>query len=359
VLCARVPPAEVARGAPALAGAVLLASVEVGGQRLAKGLRLDPEQAQLLRDHAAAGRLAAALHLGWPEEGDVHEDEAAHRLALAAGGGGVDLVGPRQSRYDLVALWDGVLHVRTAPLLAVNAIDPLEVFTLFHGQAVTAGDTIASVKVGPHLLEGAVLREGLHVARADGPIVEVRPYLPHRVPAIVAGPVEPGTLARFEAAARTRLEALGSAFAGAAILPPGDDTAAVERAVGLLRDVASRPDTPLVLVGNVSAADPASPLCEALVALGGRFVRRGLPAHPGSMIWLAELARTRFLGLPQCGMFGLATAADLVLPRLLTGEALDAAALAELAHGGVLGREMRFRFPPYARALGEITHGDR
>jgi hypothetical protein len=47
----------------------------------------------------------------------------------------------------------------------------------------------------------------------------------------------------------------------------------------------------------------------------------------------------------------MATAADLVLPRLLTGEALSAAALADLAHGGVLGSEMRFRFPDYAGEL--------
>ena len=69
------------------------------------------------------------------------------------------------------------------------------------------------------------------------------------------------------------------------------------------------------------------------------------------MIWLAELDGSRLLGLPQCGMFSMATAADLVLPRLLTGEALTAADLADLAHGGVLGREMRFRFPDYARDL--------
>jgi hypothetical protein len=40
-----------------------------------------------------------------------------------------------------------------------------------------------------------------------------------------------------------------------------------------------------------------------------------------------------------------------VLPRLLTGEVLTAEALADLAHGGLLGREMRFRMPAYAREL--------
>jgi hypothetical protein len=47
----------------------------------------------------------------------------------------------------------------------------------------------------------------------------------------------------------------------------------------------------------------------------------------------------------------MATAADLVLPRLLTGERLSADTLADLGHGGLLGKEMRFRFPDYARDL--------
>jgi hypothetical protein len=50
-------------------------------------------------------------------------------------------------------------------------------------------------------------------------------------------------------------------------------------------------------------------------------------------------------------MFSLATAADLVLPRLLTGERLTAESLADLGHGGLLTRDMRFRFPAYARDL--------
>jgi len=76
-----------------------------------------------------------------------------------------------------------------------------------------------------------------------------------------------------------------------------------------------------------------------------------VPAHPGSMIWIAALGEVQLLGLPTCGMFSLATAADLVLPRLLTGEKLTAESVADLGHGGLLTKDMRFRFPAYARDL--------
>jgi len=80
-------------------------------------------------------------------------------------------------------------------------------------------------------------------------------------------------------------------------------------------------------------------------------VRHGAPAHPGSMLWLARIGRTAVMGLPTCGAYSKATAADLLLPRLLTGEPPTLRTVSHLGHGGVLTREMRFRFPAYAREL--------
>ena len=97
--------------------------------------------------------------------------------------------------------------------------------------------------------------------------------------------------------------------------------------------------------------DPSDACFVALDELGGRVVRRGVPAHPGSMLWLARLGRVPVLGLPTCGAYSKATAADLLLPRLLAGEPASRATIARLGHGGILTRAMRFRFPSYAREL--------
>ena len=43
--------------------------------------------------------------------------------------------------------------------------------------------------------------------------------------------------------------------------------------------------------------------------------------------------------MPACGMFSQATTFDLVLPRLLAGDRVDNAAVADLGHGGLLSRE--------------------
>src|SRR5712691_3965893 len=117
MLARRLTPSDLAAlSADDLAGAVLLAPVRVPEGQLRKGTRMDLAQAGAILAAAHAGGLAE-LRAAWLDAGDLHEDEAARRLAGAAAGAGVELRPPRQSRLDLTARWDGVLHVRVAKLL--------------------------------------------------------------------------------------------------------------------------------------------------------------------------------------------------------------------------------------------------
>jgi hypothetical protein len=331
----------------ALTGAVLLAPVRLPGGQLAKGTCLSSAHADTLISAAGTSRLEQAVRLAWPDPGDLHEDAASEELAGAVGGAGVEAGPPRQSRVDLLARWNGVLHVRAAALTRLNAVDPLEVFTLFHGQAVTARQVVASVKVAPHLIAGEIVRRGVRIAREEGPLVEVRPYLSLEVAAITEEALSPAALARFELMARLKVESLGSRFLGTTMVGVQEP----DRTRDAILDLVRRQGLRVILVGGVSAGDPIATFFAVLEQLGGHLLRRGVPAHPGSMMWLGRLDEAVLLGLPQCGMFTTATAADLILPRLLTGEPVDAGALADLGHGGILGPEMRFRFPAYARDL--------
>ena len=353
MLAKRISPETLTAYDPAaLVGAVLLATVRLSGGTLRKGTRLDAAAGHALVAAARTGHLSQAVRLAWPEPDDWHEDDAAEALATAALGAGVKKLPPRQSRVDLAAVRDGVLYVQTEALVRLNSIDPLELFTLFNGQVVEAHQVVGSVKVAPHLIPGNILAQGIEIARGNGlPLIEVRSYEPQTVAAIVTEALSDSDRTRFESGARLKLEALGAQFSGATVIGSAEPDQAEREIRAALERLVLVGDMRIVLVGGVSAGDPLAPFFAALKGLGGRVLRHGLPAHPGSMIWLAELGNAQLLGLPQCGMFSLATAADLVLPRLLTGERLTAASLAELAHGGLLGREMRFRFPPYARDL--------
>jgi molybdopterin biosynthesis enzyme len=152
---------------------------------------------------------------------------------------------------------------------------------------------------------------------------------------------------RFETAVRAKIEGLGSRIIDIAYVE--DDPDAVETAIARFTRGVDTAD--LVLTAGSASTDPHDPFFVAIAALGGRVIRRGVPAHPGSMLWLARVGGTSILGLPTCGAYSKATAADLLLPRLLTGEPASERTVAKLGHGGILSRSQRFRFPPYARDL--------
>jgi molybdopterin biosynthesis enzyme len=109
----------------------------------------------------------------------------------------------------------------------------------------------------------------------------------------------------------------------------------------------------LIMAAGASSLDPLEPLFGALEAIGARIVKHGVPVHPGSLFWIAYVDAVPLFGLSSCEMFSHKTVLDLVLPRLFAGEPIGKADLAALGHGGMLGREMAFRFPQYGAKNGQ------
>lgn len=341
------PPAEAL-------GAVLVRDLAIGAERWAKGRRLsvadlsriaEPDSVLHLERRGGAPERTPGISVLVLEPDEVHEDAAAIRLARAVAGPGLQLRGPSESRVDLLAEARGVLRVRPGLLERLDRIDPLALFTLYDGQVVERGELVASVKIGPHAVSEATLVRGTRVAARGGPLVWVAPFRPRRVSVLVKESVRPLERQRFERGIAARVESLGSSLETVRYVE--DDAVEVEGALGAL--VRGRGRVDLVLTAGAASTDPNDAFFVAVERLGGRVVRHGVPAHPGSMVWLARVRWTDLLGLPTCGAYSQATAADLLLSRLLTGERVSAKMAASLGHGGLLVRAMGFRFPPYAR----------
>ena len=327
-----------------LTGAILTRDLVVAGQRWSKGRILSAGDLKALE--AEAGRPLTVLV---PDADDVHEDEAGRRLAAAVSGSGLVVGEPVQSRVDLRASVDGVLHIRTSAVDRLNRIDAIEVFTALDGRVVSKGDLVASVKVAPHLVQEGVLAQAEAVAERSRPVVRIAAFRPSRFAVVVKETVRGVARERFEASVRARVEGLGSTLVGIDYV--ADDEVAVEAALARRLHARGRERADLLMTAGSASTDPGDPFFVAIERLGGRMIRHGVPAHPGSMLWLARVGRVPILGLPSCGAYSKATAADLLLPRLLSGEPASAATVARLGHGGLLTRDQRFRFPPYAREM--------
>lgn len=335
---------------PGLEGAVLTRDLRIAGTTWPKGRLLSGEDLEWVA-RAVPISSARPLTVLLADPGDVHEDVAAARLAAAVAGKGVAFGDPAQSRIDLRASNDGLVRINVPLVEALNRQAPIEVFTVLDGRVVEAGALVASVKVAPHLVADTVLVAGESIARRAGRagVIAVAAFRRMRVAVIVKESIRGMARSRFETSVRDKVESLGSRLVGVDYV---EDAVAPVTASLRGRALGRGPGrSDLVLTAGSSSTDPDDPFFVALEGLGGRMVRHGVPAHPGSMLWLARLGSVPVMGLPSCGAYSKATAADLLLPRLLAGESASIRTVARLGHGGILTRDQRFRFPAYARLL--------
>jgi molybdopterin biosynthesis enzyme len=303
-------------------------------------------------DAAAAATLLATpwdeIHLIALDAGDVHEEDAGGRLAAAVAADGVEVKGYTGGQWTLAATRRGLLRIDVRRLAEVNDHEGISVFTVFAGQPVEAGETVAKAKVTPLAIGEATVRE-VETA-AGGGVIAVAGFRPMTVGAVAREALDARQRARFETALKQKIDWFGSR------LLPLRFAAASPRAVGDELQALRRAGADVLVVAGASALDPLDPVFGGLTLLGAAMARHGAPAHPGSLLWLARWDGTPVLGMPTCGMFSQATTFDLVLPRILAGETIGNREIAELGHGGLLSREMAYRFPPYRpnAARGEL-----
>src|SRR2546428_712882 len=118
------------------------------------------------------------------------------------------------------------------------------------------------------------------------------------------------------------------------------------RALSEAVDGEQRAGAQLVLLVGSRSMDPQDPVLQALEVVGARMERHGVPAYPGTLLWIAYLGDIPVLGAPSCGIFSRATSLDVVLPRLMAGDRMDAAGIAALSSGGIIAPETSYRLAP-------------
>ena len=305
-------------------------------------------------DATAAGTLLSVpweeIHVLALDPGDVHEEEAGERLAAAVVGDGVEVKGYSGGQWTLTATRRGLLRINAEALTDINAHQGISVFTLFSGQAVEVAEAVAKAKVTPLAIpEQTVL--GIEAqSRAARGVVAVSGFQPTTVGAVARESLDARQRARFESALAQKIDWFGSRLLPLRYAGPSARSVADE--LQALRQEGGR----VLIVAGASALDPLDPVFGGLALLGAAMERHGAPAHPGSLLWLARWDGLSVLGMPTCGMFSQATTFDLVFPRILAGEAMGNREIAGLGHGGLLSREMAYRFPPYRAnvARGEL-----
>jgi hypothetical protein len=300
----------------------------------------------------ALGRAGEApwteLHVVEMEPGDVHEDEGGRRIAAAMAGPGVEASKTFSTgAFSLTATKRGLFEVDAERLGRLNEIEDVAAFALPHRRVVVEGEVVARTKIVPFVTREDRIRAAEEEARAA---VRVREFVPLRVTVLVQEELREQGLAKFRAAIAEKLR-----FFGAPAPTVARVASSAEALASALREAVAG-GAQLVLVAGSRPMDPLDPALDALARAGAQMLKSGIPAHPGTLLWVAELGTAPVVGMPTCGMAAKATTLDLVLPRLFAGERLTRKDLARLGDGGLFSADTSHLLPPYRAGIarGEL-----
>lgn len=263
--------------------------------------------------------------------GILHENEAAVRMARAAGGENIRLSEPAEGKVNLISTIRGLLKVNVAALARMNAIEEIMMATLHNNRVVGENCPVAGTRVIPLVIEESKIVLVEEICREAGGILSVRPFKPLITGVVVSGSeVYHGRIEdAFGPVVRRKVEAFGCPVIHQVIVP--DDK---ERIAAAAREMLDRGAEMILITGGMSV-DPDDLTPAAVKSLGAQVVTYGAPVLPGAMFLLAYLGNIPVMGLPGCVMYARTTIFDLVLPRVLAGERLTRQDIAGLGHGGL------------------------
>lgn len=274
------------------------------------------------------------LELG---EDDLHEDDAAIRMAAAVCGSNVTTGTPGEGKVILRSAIHGLAAIDKTFINEVNAIEQLAMATLPSDTVVNAGQSLAGTRVIPLLVSSAKVEAVEEMARqwraahmGEGPI-SVKPFRTLRTGLITTGSeVYNGLVAdKFGPVVRAKLESFGSTVVEQRFCT--DDTSAIVAEIRYFQQC----QVDLILVTGGMSVDPDDRTPGAIKQAGAHIVSHGTPMLPGSMLLIAYLGDIPVMGLPGSVMHDKFTVFDVLLPRVCADVRIERSHIVELGYGGL------------------------
>ncbi len=266
------------------------------------------------------------------EPGELHEDDAALRLASALAGRGVVFdPHPSEGKISLRAAFKGLLKVDAEALTAFNLVPDVTCASRHNNTLVEKGDIIAATRAIPLIVEEEIVNEAVRIARDGEGILFVEELSRPRTFLVITGnEVYHGLIEdKFAPILRKKLLSLGCSIGDTGFAP--DDRSIITR---MIRESVTK-GAELILVAGGMSVDPDDMTRTAIIEAGAEDVVYGTPVLPGAMLLYGRVSGIPILGVPACVLFHNATVLDLILPRVLAGEIITRKDLAALAHGGL------------------------
>jgi len=324
----KVIPVEEAVGLPLAHDITEIIPGKHKGPAFRRGHIIRPEDVAKLLDVGKANIYVMDL-----EKDELHEEDAARRLAKAAAGANLKLTDPSEGRINMVAAIPGLLKVDADLLYRFNSLGDLMMATLPGDRFVRQGTVVAGTRTIPVLVKESLVRQAEELCR-DRPIVRLLSMPPKHIRLVVTGSeVFTGRIKDgFGPIVNKKVGELGSSVDSVELSPDDPDLIAnhIKNAKQAGADV--------ILVSGGMSVDPDDKTPEGIRRSGAKVETHGFPVLPGSMFLLAYLGDTPVMGLSGCVLHDPFTAFDALLPRLIAGEKITRADIMAMGHGGLASK---------------------
>lgn len=267
----------------------------------------------------------------WEENaGEIHEEDAALRMAAMAPVKNAHYTGPSEGKMLLIADERGQFRVNTALLREINAIGDITISTLPDHYPVEAGARLASMRIVPLVTREEQIKRAEALCRGER-LLDLRPYTNKRVGVVITGSeVYHGRIKdRFEPVVRKKLESYPAEIVDVTVCDDELDMIVSAAKAHLMKGADF-----LIFTGGMSV-DPDDLTPAAVRALGAEVVSHGVPSQPGNMTLVAYLGDVAILGIPGAAISMPTTIFDVLLPQVFTGDKLSKADLVRLGEGGL------------------------
>jgi len=274
-------------------------------------------------------------------DGEIHENDAAIRIANAALGNNISLSDPNEGKVGFTAKIKGLLKINVSGLTELNSVQDVVFSSLHTNQMVKKDKELAGTRVIPLTVDEKLIVEAEKVCKEYFPIIDVKPFAKTQVGLVITGSeVYSGRIKDgFGPVVQKKFEELGSNIMEKKIVSDEPDMT-----VSAIKDLIDKGAGMIAVTGGMSV-DPDDLTPAAIRAAGGEIISYGAPVLPGAMFMLAYIGDVPVIGLPGCVMYYRASIFDLVVPRLLAGERVLKSDIVQMGHGGFCSSCKTCRYP--------------
>ncbi len=283
--------------------------------------------------------IEALLNIGkrhvyiWEDSaGEIHEEDAALRLARLATVSGGSFSGPSEGKMVLTADRAGLFRVNVPLLRAIDSLPDITISTIPDHYPVVPGGRLASMRIVPLVTKESNIIEAERLsAESDTPLLQLLPYREGlRAGIIITGSeLYTGRIQdKFEPVARRKLAPYGVEVVSVEIC--NDELEMLTNALQKLQAM----NVDLILMSGGMSVDPDDLTPTAVRTGGAQVVAHGVPSQPGNMLLVAYWNEIAIFGVPGAAISLPTTTFDVLLPQAVAGVKITKEDLVSLGDGG-------------------------